>query len=328
MAAGICPSIFRGYHFLHHFSAKDGRVSICLLFFCKKDIRRNDSREISAILPMKMYQEGRDTPAELGQDLKKKKPQEGKNMDIICNSASINGVIASPYYLAYTTEDGQCYKVFVKTMRLSGTEDTVPVIVPELCLEDTLDGTGRTVSVTGTFQSRNHHADGKNHLDLFLYADSFVFEEGDGTMGGTVKDTVKDNNRVILEGFLCKAPVYRKTLSGREITDLLVAVNAPDPKKANYIPCIAWCRKAVMAGGMHTGDCVRLAGRIQSREYIKRIQGEDGEEERRMVAYEISCKSIQMIAPAKGRTAGMGDMPEAKPTADAPEDTLTERPVT
>lgn len=217
-------------------------------------------------------------------------------MDTICNSAYINGVIVSPYYLAYVTEDGQCYKVFVKIMRLSRTEDTVPVIVPEICLKDTMDDTGRTVSVTGTFQSRNRHADGKNHLDLFLYADSFVFGDGEGdvAMEGAVKDTVKDNNQVILEGFLCRTPVYRKTSLGRKITNLLVAVNAPDPKRPNYIPCIAWGRDAIMAGGMHTGDCVRLEGRIQSREYIKRIQGENGEEEHRMVAYEVSCKSVQL----------------------------------
>lgn len=237
-------------------------------------------------------------------------------MDTMHNSACINGVIASPYYLAYVTEDGQCYKVFVKTMRLSGTEDTVPVIVPGICLKNTMEDTGRTVSVTGTFQSRNHHADGKNHLDLFLYADSFVF--GDGAMEGAVKDTAKDNNQVILEGFLCRTPVYRKTSLGREITDLLVAVNAPDPKRPNYIPCIAWGRNAVMAGGMHTGDCVRLEGRIQSREYIKRIQGEDGEEERWMVAYEVSCKSVQIAEPEKDKAADTRNMPENPSAADTP----------
>lgn len=243
-------------------------------------------------------------------------------MDTIWNSAYINGVIASPYYLAYVTEDGRCYKVFykvfVKTMRLSGTEDTVPVIVPAICLKDTMDDTGRTVSVAGTFQSRNHHADGKNHLDLFLYADSFVFGDGEGAMEGTVKDTVKDNNQVILEGFLCRTPVYRKTSLGRDITDLLVAVNAPDPKRPNYIPCIAWGRNAIMAGGMHTGDRVRLEGRIQSREYIKRIQGENGEEERRMVAYEVSCRSVRVAEPKEDKTADAGDTTAAQLTVDTP----------
>lgn len=217
---------------------------------------------------------------------------------VICkNQASVNGTIASPYYLAYTTEDGQCYKVFVKVMRLSGTEDMVPVIVPEFCLTDTMDATGRKVSVSGTFQSQNYRAEGKAHLDLFLYADQFLFadeQEGDRDSVGDMKT----NNRVLLEGYLCKQPRYRRTPLGREIADFLLAINETGTRRSFYIPCIAWGRNACLMDRMHTGDCVRLEGRIQSREYIKHIQGEDGKEECRMVAYEISCQHIYVVSQA------------------------------
>lgn len=217
-------------------------------------------------------------------------------MNICTNSAFIEGVITSPYYLAYATEDGVCYKVFVKTMRLSGVEDTVPVIVPELCLKNTLDASGRAIAISGTFRSRNYHADGKKHLELCLYAEQFIFTD---EQEDRVAMDESGNNKVILEGFICKEPVYRKTLLGREIADILVAVHRPGVRKSDYIPCIAWGRNALLAAQMNTGDFIRIEGRIQSREYIKRLKGPDGQEDLRLkVAYEVSCKDLKIIEEA------------------------------
>lgn len=244
------------------------------------------------------------------------------NTNICENQARITGEITSPYILAYTTEEGQCYKVFVRVPRLSGTDDVLPVIVPEFCLRNTMDATGRIVSAAGTFQSRNYHAEGKTHLDLFLYADQFIFADGQGNRKDTM-DNAKTNNCIIMEGYLCKEPRYRKTPLGREIADFLLAVNETGTRRSFYIPCIAWGRNARLMNRMHTGESVRLEGRIQSREYIKRIQGKDGTEhaeesirqerrlqgreytkhfqgsdgyeEHRKVAYEVSCKHVYAV---------------------------------
>lgn len=214
-------------------------------------------------------------------------------MNIYKDSAFINGIIASPYYATYTSGDGSHYKVFVKAARLSGAEDTIPVIVPESCLEDTLDATGRHVAVSGQYCSRNYYTDGKRHLDIYLYAEQFVFTNG---QEGQPEADGRENNRVILEGFLCKKPVYRRTPLGREITDLMVAINwTGECRGTYYIPCIAWGRTAALVSRADTGDFIGLEGRFQSREYIKRTQDGDDSVECRKVAYEVSCKALRVI---------------------------------
>lgn len=228
------------------------------------------------------------------------------NTNICENQAHITGEIASPYYLAFTTEEGQCYKVFVNVKRLSEIDDVIPVIVPEFCLSNTLDATGRIVSVAGTFQSRNYRAEGKMHLDLFLYADRFVFmDEQEGGRDST--DSMKSNNCVILAGYLCKKPKYKRTSLGREITDFLLAVNETGTRRSFYIPCITWGRNARLMDRMQIGESVKLEGRIQSREYTKHFQGPDGNEERRMVAHEVSCKHVYAVGqPGEEQAAGEG----------------------
>ena len=98
-------------------------------------------------------------------------------------------------------------------------------------------------------------------------------------------------NEIFLEGFICTNPIYRTTPNGREITDLMIAVNRLYGK-SDYIPSICWGRNAKYAEGMNTGDKIRILGRIQSREYIKRLS--NGSEETR-TAYEVSISFIQKI---------------------------------
>jgi len=246
-----------------------------------------------------------------------------ENIGTTENSAYIIGTIASPYYLDHTTEDGTCYKVFVSIRRLSGAEDTIPVIVPENCLTNTVDATGRQVTVKGTFQSRRRYEDGKRHLDLFAYADVFKFtddthagmeaetgaeaetKEDAGSTSGEM-DTIMDStvdadiNHLVLEGFITKDTMFRTTPKGKKITDFMVAVNSPDPRHPNYIPCIAWGDNAYRVDCMGQGDHIRLEGRVQSREYEKILHGEDGETTiHRRIAYEVSCSSIEVLETAE-----------------------------
>lgn len=215
-------------------------------------------------------------------------------MDMITNqnSASITGTIASPYYQTdYKAAGSPCYKVFVDIRRLSGTIDTMPVIVPESRLEDIIDKTGCTVSVKGTFRSANRRdEDGKRHLDLFIFADEFTF------MDEERKTSWMDENHILLDGYITKVPVMRVTpLGKRKIADVLLAVNSPDPKHPNYIPCIMWGRNAYMARRMKVGDYIRLEGRAQSREYDKHLREGDEEVTQKRIAYEISCFSLEML---------------------------------
>lgn len=137
--------------------------------------------------------------------------------------------------------------------------------------------------VSGQFRSYNRHEEQKNRLVLsvFVREVEFVEEEMDGAK----------TNSILLDGYICKAPVYRKTPLGREIADLLLAVNRPYGK-SDYIPCICWGRNARYASGFEVGAHVQVLGRIQSREYIKKIS--EIETEKR-IAYEVSVSKLEYM---------------------------------
>ena len=133
------------------------------------------------------------------------------------------------------------------------------------------------------FRSYNRHEEQKNRLVLSVFAREieFIEEEPDGAK----------TNHILLEGYMCKKPVYRKTPLGREIADLLLAVNRPYGK-SDYIPCICWGRNARYASGFEVGEHVRILGRIQSREYVKKLS--ETETETR-TAYEVSVSKLECI---------------------------------
>ena len=137
--------------------------------------------------------------------------------------------------------------------------------------------------VSGQFRSDNRHDEQKNRLVLsvFVREVSFIEEELDGA---------KTNN-IFLDGYICKLPVYRKTPLGREIADLLLAVNRPYGK-SDYIPCICWGRNARFASTFEVGEHVQIMGRIQSREYIKKLT--ETETEKR-IAYEVSVSKLECL---------------------------------
>ena len=144
-----------------------------------------------------------------------------------------------------------------------------------------MDYSDSVVEVTGQFRSYNRKEDRKSHLELSVFVQGIRFLDGECA-------DCENNNCICLKGFLCKAPVYRKTPLGRRICDILLAVNRPYGK-ADYIPCIVWGKEAVLASRLDVGSPVEVTGRIQSREYEKKLS--ETETEMR-VAYEVSVHRL------------------------------------
>lgn len=173
--------------------------------------------------------------------------------------------------------------VDVLVRRLSSSQDRIPLMISERLMDVTQDYTGEFIMATGQFRSYNRHDEQKNRLILsvFVREVSFIDEELDGAK----------TNTILLDGYICKLPVYRKTPLGREIADLLLAVNRPYGK-SDYIPCICWGRNARFASSFEVGEHVQVLGRIQSREYVKRLS--ETETEKRM-AYEVSVSKLECL---------------------------------
>ena len=173
--------------------------------------------------------------------------------------------------------------VDVLVRRLSNSEDQIPLMISERLLDVTQDYTGEYIMVNGQFRSYNRHEEQKNRLILsvFVREVEFISEEPDGAK----------TNSVLLDGYICKQPIYRKTPLGREIADLLLAVNRPYGK-SDYIPCICWGRNARYASAFEVGEHVQVLGRIQSREYVKRLS--ETETEKR-TAYEVSVSKLECM---------------------------------
>ena len=199
------------------------------------------------------------------------------------NQVTIMGEIASPFLFSHEVYGEGFYMVDVHVKRLSNSEDNIPLMISERLIDVTQDYTGEFIMVSGQFRSYNRHDEQKNRLVLsvFVREVSFIDEELDGA---------KTNN-IFLDGYICKLPVYRKTPLGREIADLLLAVNRPYGK-SDYIPCICWGRNARFASGFGVGEHVQIIGRIQSREYIKKLS--ETETEKR-VAYEVSVSKLECL---------------------------------
>lgn len=199
------------------------------------------------------------------------------------NRVMLIGEIMSGFSYSHESYGERFYMTFVKTDRKSDESDIIPVIISERLLDVTADYTGEKIAVSGQFRSYNKHEDQKTHLVLYVFAREveFVDEIAEGVR----------NNRIFLTGFVCKEPRYRVTHSGREIADLLLAVNRPYGR-SDYIPCIVWGRGARFTNQLPVGTSVKLEGRIQSREYMKRR--EDGTQEYK-TAYEVSVSRIDTV---------------------------------
>ena len=199
------------------------------------------------------------------------------------NQVTIMGQVASGFTFSHEVFGEGFYMVEVLVQRLSSSYDRIPLMISERLIDVTQDYTGEYISVSGQFRSYNRHEEQKNRLVLSVFAREieFIDEEPDGAR----------TNHILLEGYMCKRPVYRKTPLGREIADLLLAVNRPYGK-SDYIPCICWGRNARYASGFDVGEHVRILGRIQSREYVKKLS--ETETETR-TAYEVSVSKLECL---------------------------------
>lgn len=182
---------------------------------------------------------------------------------------------------------GESFYIFnLEVPRLSGTADCIPITISERLISNFELSIGRKVEIEGQFRSYNTYENQRSRLVLTVFAKDIKEyaepEEQDGE---------KVSNEVVLNGYICKKPIYRKTPFGREISDILLAVNRAY-NKSDYIPCIAWGRNARFCENMEIGTEVRIVGRVQSRMYEKKH--EDGTVEAR-VAYEVSVGSLELV---------------------------------
>lgn len=199
------------------------------------------------------------------------------------NRAFLKGEILEEFTLDHEVNGAKIYKTYVRTERLSGVSDIVPVLMPEWAIGNKTNLTGQLVEIDGRFCSFNLHDENKSKLLLNVFAEHFEICQ---------KDDVDFANEIELTGFISTAPTYRKTPKCREISDLLVCVHR-DTGKKSYIPCITWGRNARFTGTIEVGTEIHLVGRIQSREYVKRF--EDGTEETR-TAYEVSVNRVEVVS--------------------------------
>lgn len=200
------------------------------------------------------------------------------------NAACIAGRILPGAAYSHEMYGERFYRADILACRASGITDTVPLMVSERIADLERGHLDSMVEVTGPFRSYNRKEDGKSHLELSVLVQGIRYLD-DGYVD------CASNNRVFLKGFLCKAPVYRKTPLRREITDILLAVNRPYGK-SDYIPCICWGRDAVLASRLDVGSAVEVMGRIQSRGYMKKLS--ETEDEMR-VAYEVSVCRMETV---------------------------------
>ena len=198
--------------------------------------------------------------------------------DVENNEVLMAGEIVSDFRFSHEVLGEKFYLFDLKVKRLSSAFDVLPIMVSERILDVTKNPIGADVEVEGQIRSYNNWVDGKSHLLLSVFAESITNLEEPSNL-----------NHVTLQGFICKNPIYRKTPLGREIADLLLAVNRPYGK-SDYIPCICWGRNARFASGFEVGEHVQVLGRIQSREYVKKLSETESE---KRIAYEVSVSKLE-----------------------------------
>ena len=211
--------------------------------------------------------------------------KEGKNKMENSKSAennfvNLSGVVCEECIFSHEVYGEGFYIFKMEVKRLSENEDILPVTVSDRLIDVTSLKIGMNINVKGQMRSYNHYSSKKNKLILTTFAREIY----------TDCDLLSNPNEIFLNGYICKAPVYRVTPFGREITDLLIAVNR-SYGKSDYIPCIAWGRNAKFAGTLDVGKNIKIWGRIQSRTYLKRLDNDETEER---TAYEVSISKIEL----------------------------------
>lgn len=209
--------------------------------------------------------------------------RENKN-----NRVTLSGEIVSNFEFSHEVFGEGFYIATLTSERTSGQKDIIPIMVSDRLVDTGADWTGRFMKVSGQFRSYNKHEGKKNHLVLSVFVTEF---EGFGEIPFT-----DNENRISIDGYICKEPNYRETPLGREIADILLAVNR-NYNKSDYIPCICWGRNARFADSLEVGTRLQIEGRIQSREYQKRISETESETR---TAYEVSISKMETVEEMGG----------------------------
>lgn len=199
------------------------------------------------------------------------------------NRVTMMGEIVSEFQFSHEVFGEGFYMVELAVNRLSNYSDYIPLMISERLIDTGQDYTGQLIRVTGQFRSYNRHEEKKNRLVLSVFVRELEF-----------LDEIDENektNQIFPDGYICKEPIYRKTPLGREIADVLLAVNR-SYGKSDYIPCICWGRNARFASGFTVGSHIQIVGRVQSREYVKRISEEEVEHR---IAYEVSVSKVDLL---------------------------------
>lgn len=197
------------------------------------------------------------------------------------NKVYIEGKIISEISFSHEMYGEGFYTFKVEVPRLSDTVDILPITISERLMGSLDMSIGNIVSIEGQLRSYNKFIDGINRLILTIFTRDIK----------SIDSISKTPNQIYIEGFICKAPIYRTTPFGREITDLLIAVNR-SYNKSDYIPAIAWGRNARFSNIFNVGVHIKLWGRIQSREYEKKVSDENII---KRVAYEVSISKMEKI---------------------------------
>ena len=203
-------------------------------------------------------------------------------MDNNFNRVRLCGRAAGEPALSHINHGEHFYRFPLSVERLSGQEDLLPVILPRRLLEEHPVHTGDTLTLTGQLRSFNNRSGQGPRLVISVFVREL-------TPGGAAPF-----NQIQLSGVLCKAPSLRRTPLGREICDLMLAVNRKYGR-ADYLPCIAWGTLAQRCGGLHVGDGVKLEGRLQSRSYQKVVDGVTQDR----TAFEVSVMHLEPVSPGE-----------------------------
>lgn len=197
------------------------------------------------------------------------------------NFVEIGGIIVDEPIYSHELFGEKFYKLSIESKRLSDSQDIIPVLVSERLINVDELSVGKTIHVRGQFRSYNKQDKVRSKLILSVFAKEIE---------STDEENVLTLNNADLIGYICKEPIYRKTPLGREIADILVAVNR-SYKKSDYIPCILWGRNAKFCEKLKVGTLVKLSGRIQSRKYEKKLENGEVLEK---VAYEVSVSKFSV----------------------------------
>ena len=199
-------------------------------------------------------------------------------MENTANRIDLRGDLVALPVLSHENHGQRFYRFFLDVARLSGTADRLPIIAAQSVLEEMDLSAGSRITVTGQVRSYHVRTEARRKLLLFVYAQSLQTSDA------------APLNDVFLSGTICKPPIYRRTPLGREICDVMLAVPR-QYQRTDYIPCILWGRTAQCAAGLPVGAQIALAGRLQSRGYVKVLP--EGTEER--TAYELSAMELEIL---------------------------------